>query len=401
MLFATLKDRLLKPVRLDLNRAAMVVGVVCAAALTLHTGLAVARSGALEQGDAVRRISGLTRGEFTDIALARITAQMDTSAFNLALRHDPLRVVKDSEGGLPGAQPSLLIFRPVDGAEARRINGAIPFSADGVAPAAPFVLQAKSPAERERAIRCLANAVYYEAALEPVDGQRAVAQVVVNRLRDPNFPKSVCGVVYQGWERVTGCQFSFTCDGALVRQPIPALWNRSRRVAEAALNGYVQTEVGAATHYHADYVAPYWAPTLSKISQIGAHIFYRWPGDAGLAGALVARYAGGEMRLSEAVLRGIAARPRPAEDKAAPDQVAGAEVKTVHQVDPVTGEARTRVSVSLTPFARRQATPEEIAKINALLEARYPSKPKAAAPPASSAAPETPTAEAIPAVTAD
>ncbi len=80
-----------------------------------------------------------------------------------------------------------------------------------------------------------------------------MAQVVLNRVRDPNYPKSICGVVYQGWERTTGCQFSFTCDGALLRPPIGVLWQDDRKIAEEALDGYVQKSVGVATHYHADY----------------------------------------------------------------------------------------------------------------------------------------------------
>ena len=101
-------------------------------------------------------------------------------------------------------------------------------------------------------------------------------------------------MVFQGSDRPTGCQFTFTCDGSLAHKPDPAAWSRARTVAEAALNGYVMKRVGLATHYHADYVAPYWSPTLIKVSVIGAHIFYRWSGGMGLPPAFSARYAGGE-----------------------------------------------------------------------------------------------------------
>lgn len=161
----------------------------------------------------------------------------------------------------------------------------------------PFVLQAADPAERETAVNCLAEAVYYEAGFEPVTGQRAVAQVVVNRVRDRNFPGSVCGVVYEGAGRKTGCQFSFVCDGSLRRRPPGAAQlARARVIAEQALSGYVVTEVGTATHYHTDWVDPYWRPSLDQITQVGDHVFYKWPGKAGRPAALSAgRYAGGEV----------------------------------------------------------------------------------------------------------
>ena len=99
---------------------------------------------------------------------------------------------------------------------------------------------------------------------EPLEGRRAVAQVVLNRMRHPAFPKSVCGVVYQG-ARAPVCQFSFVCDGSLYRRPALGAWKEAERIAAAALDGFVERSVGAATHYHADYVAPYWAPRLAKI----------------------------------------------------------------------------------------------------------------------------------------
>jgi len=110
-------------------------------------------------------------------------------------------------------------------------------------------------------------------------------------MRHPAFPKSVCGVVYQG-ARDPVCQFSFVCDGSLYRRPEIGAWKVAERIAAAALDGYVEKVVGAATHYHADYVAPYWAPRLAKIAQIGAHIFYRWPGAWGSTAAFTGRYIG-------------------------------------------------------------------------------------------------------------
>jgi spore germination cell wall hydrolase CwlJ-like protein len=160
----------------------------------------------------------------------------------------------------------------------------------------PFVLRTTSAAEREQAIGCLAEAIYYEAGFEPVAGQRAVAQVILNRVRDRNFPNTICGVVYQGWERGAGCQFSFVCDGSRSRRP-PGIteWARARRVAEQALAGYVAEEVGTATHYHVTRSGAWWKGSVVKVTELGDHVFYRWPGRAGTPAALQDSYRGGEL----------------------------------------------------------------------------------------------------------
>lgn len=145
-----------------------------------------------------------------------------------------------------------------------------------------------------RAAECLAQAVWYEAASESEAGQRAVAQVVLNRVAHPSWPSSVCGVVYQGSERSTGCQFTFTCDGSLARRPNGASWARAQRIAAEALNGSVYAPVGLATHYHTLWVSPYWAGTLDHIGSIGAHRFYRNRGATGQASAFSAGYTGVE-----------------------------------------------------------------------------------------------------------
>jgi spore germination cell wall hydrolase CwlJ-like protein len=144
------------------------------------------------------------------------------------------------------------------------------------------------------ALDCMTAAIYYEAANEPISGQRAVAQVILNRVRHPAFPNTVCGVVFQGADRATGCQFTFTCDGSLARRPSLALWSRARAIAAASLNGFVETSVGHATHYHASYVLPYWAPKLTKLTTIGTHIFYQWKGGWSAPTAYTARYSGNE-----------------------------------------------------------------------------------------------------------
>lgn len=151
-----------------------------------------------------------------------------------------------------------------------------------------------SGVDRSRALECLTAAVYYEAASESDQGQRAVAQVVLNRVAHPSYPNTVCGVVYQGSERRTGCQFSFTCDGSLARVPSRFFWQRAMGVAQAALAGYVERSVGLSTHYHTIAVHPYWAPSLHHITTIGAHRFYRFGGAAGQPAAFRFAYAGGE-----------------------------------------------------------------------------------------------------------
>jgi len=138
-----------------------------------------------------------------------------------------------------------------------------------------------SVSDRDNAITCLAAAAWYEAGNDP-EAQRSVIQVVLNRLKHPNFPKTICGVVLQGAQRSTGCQFTFTCDGSLVhRRPSSAAWNMARLRAQAALDGSIDTNVMQATHYHADYVAPWWSQHLEKLAKVGRHIFYRWPGVEG------------------------------------------------------------------------------------------------------------------------
>jgi hypothetical protein len=159
--------------------------------------------------------------------------------------------------------------------------------------AAAFV--GRTPLDRLRALDCLAQAIYYEAGNESEEGRRAVAQVVLNRVRNPAFPDSVCGVVYQGPLRVGGgCQFTFTCDGSLARAPVGPRWAEARRIAREALAGRSFAPVGLATHYHADYVAPSWAPGLIPLGAIGAHLFYRMPGSAGAPAAFTAAYSGRE-----------------------------------------------------------------------------------------------------------
>jgi Cell Wall Hydrolase len=188
-----------------------------------------------------------------------------------------------------------LVALPTDdplaqGAESGRELGAL---IDVGAAARPF-FGAGAGISHLRASECLAQAVWYEAASESEAGQRAVAQVVLNRVAHPAWPNSVCGVVYQGSERSTGCQFTFTCDGSLARRPSGMSWARAQRIADEALAGSVYAPVGLATHYHTLWVNPYWASSLDHIGTIGAHRFYRNRGTSGQAAAFKGGYAGFE-----------------------------------------------------------------------------------------------------------
>jgi hypothetical protein len=124
---------------------------------------------------------------------------------------------------------------------------------------------------------CLAQAIYYEARSESVDGQMAVAEVIVNRARSSVYPSTYCGVVYQGSERTTGCQFTFTCDGSLNQRPRGEAWLRSQAMAAEVMMGFMRPITHRATHYHTVAVDPVWSSNLVKTTRIGAHIFYRFP----------------------------------------------------------------------------------------------------------------------------
>ncbi len=185
----------------------------------------------------------------------------------------PRRVVPQAE--LPPVEPVTFVQLAPD--DARAFNASVPFSTAPNPAARPF-RYAGSDDDRARATDCLAAAVLYEAG-DDATGERAVAQVVLNRLRHPAFPKTVCGVVFEGSERSTGCQFTFSCDGALTRwKPSEAGWTRARDVAAQALAGFVYKPVGYATHYHTDWVVPYWQSSLDKIAKVGTHLFFRWAG---------------------------------------------------------------------------------------------------------------------------
>ena len=268
----------------------------------------------------------------------------------LALRHDPALRRADLWDRPPGwsrfdlGRVPDLGFTVETGQNATEINSLRPFADLPIRPMRPFVLKADAD-DSARAQQCLSQAIYYEAAREPLRGQQAVAQVVLNRVRHPAYPKSICGVVYQ--ERGAAHRLPvpppparriLRCAGRPAGDPKRPVQDMARR----ALAGYVDKDVGSATHYHAQYVSPYWAPTLVKMTQVGQHIFYRWTGPWGEPPAFTGRYAGREDELSPELLASLDPRTQgllapqaqgiPAERKITL-AVAG-EVRTYNVVDP-------------------------------------------------------------------
>jgi spore germination cell wall hydrolase CwlJ-like protein len=143
-------------------------------------------------------------------------------------------------------------------------------------PMSPAQLLDLQGAEYDKAEKCLAQAIYFEARAEPVRGQQAVAQVVLNRVFSPYYPKDVCSVVYQNAHRHLSCQFTFACDGKPEAIRERGSWARASRIARQALHAnFWLPEVAKATHYHATYVSPNWIRDMKVMVKHGVHIFYR------------------------------------------------------------------------------------------------------------------------------
>lgn len=265
-------------------------------------------------------------------------------------------VRSSSSNGLAGSDipappaPEPQLVKPLTAEEALAANDELPFVKNGIERASSFGMGdlLADPIAYKAALDCLTAAVYYEAAGEGDQGQRAVAQVVLNRVRHPAFPATVCDVVYQGSERQTGCQFTFTCDGSLSRRPSRAGWDRARKIATDALAGSVDPSVGMATHYHANFVVPYWAPNLDKIAAIGAHIFYRWPGYWGRRQAFTQRYTGETMPEAPNIDLGFASEP------VGEDPLRGSQTNPVDLVGPLPMGLRPTVDESKRELVRDQ-----------------------------------------------
>ena len=124
-------------------------------------------------------------------------------------------------------------------------------------------------------LECLTEAIYFEARGEPTDGQIAVAEVILNRVDTKNYPDTICDVVNQGTGRLHACQFSYTCDGLPEAVTEPWAWDRAARIASRLMAGAPRVLTKQATHYHADYVDPYWAKVYPRVAKVGQHLFYR------------------------------------------------------------------------------------------------------------------------------
>ncbi len=185
----------------------------------------------------------------------------------------------------PNARLQLVAERTSDGLRARGVGALVTNGADTHAMLVQAALRgsfADAAAEPDRAINprelsCMAQAIYYEARGESYRGQVAVGEVVMNRVRSGIYPGSICGVVYQGSHRATGCQFTFTCDGSLDRGPKGPAWARAQAVARQVMLGYTRPITARATHYHTAAVDPYWSSSLIETGRVGDHIFYRFP----------------------------------------------------------------------------------------------------------------------------
>lgn len=252
------------------------------------------------------RIQGATAAGFTEEALAAATG-LDESALTIARRHDPYLVAGADQRD---RQAELLTARLEQLRASQAGSGLRRVSLTGNAPAQPFRLGGALEASRD--LDCLTEAVYYEARGEGRDGMRAVAQVVLNRVRHPAYPKSVCGVVYQGSNRSSGCQFSFTCNREVLGRRNAAAWDRARTIASGALSGQVFGTVGNATHFHTTAVNPNWRHSLVRVAQVGDHLFYRFSGRAGSRAAFA--YAGRPSTASDSAPRVVQASLNTAQD---------------------------------------------------------------------------------------
>jgi hypothetical protein len=143
--------------------------------------------------------------------------------------------------------------------------------------AASLMLRPELGPDGARDLDCLTQAVYYEARGESALGQAAVAQVVLNRVRHPAFPKTICAVVFQGaGGRKADCQFSFVCDGSMRQRLDPEAWDRAQHIAARALSGVRLAEIGNATHFHAVRLGPQWGDGLVKVATVGLLVFYKF-----------------------------------------------------------------------------------------------------------------------------
>jgi spore germination cell wall hydrolase CwlJ-like protein len=263
----------------------------------------------------------------------------------------PLRIARTAPPAdvVPTVPPMELA--PIAEDDARAANARIPLMTKGFVAARPFLYPGAGD-DRGRARDCMAAAMLYEAG-DDAKGQLSVGQVVINRVRHPAFPKSICGVVFQGSERTTGCQFTFTCDGALNRRYSAAVWDRARDHADRMLAGLTDPAVGLATHYHTNWVRPYWSDSLEKIAIVDTHLFFRWPGYWGTPGAFRGAVSGNDAPVAKmAALSPLHALGLPIEAVSTDAPAAAGEARVVAGA----GEAAGRDTIYIQ--LDRRAAPE-------------------------------------------
>ncbi|MDO9338871.1 MAG: cell wall hydrolase [Caulobacter sp.] len=264
------------------------MGLIVAAAYVAGT------ADAREQNVRMADMAEAAGGGYSEVALRDRVLDLDPAALALARRYDPMLTTGGAQRDRQTALEVGRLGRIDPPATASFVNGGKPaagvvlrasFGGPFNPAAAPFRLTGALDASRD--LECLTQAVYYEARGETPAGQAAVAQVVLNRVRHPAFPKSVCAVVFQ---RAFGvCQFSFACDGSMRRGHEAGAWGRARKVASRAISGEVMAGVGNATHFHTLNVSPGWGPRMVRVQQVGMHIFYRFGGGRGAPGAFDGR----------------------------------------------------------------------------------------------------------------
>jgi spore germination cell wall hydrolase CwlJ-like protein len=287
----------------------------------------------------VSRLSGAAAQGFSEQALGESIAGRDSSAVALARRFEGSPTATAAAADRQAADLAQRLENKAGKHGLRDLfTNALKFSATPAA--APFQASALDQA---RELDCLAQAVYYEARGETPAGQAAVAQVVLNRVRHPSFPKSICAVVFQGAQTGRGCQFSFACNGSTHGGRESGAWDRAKRIASRAFDGQVMADVGNATHFHVISVAPQWAG-LMRVAQVGAHVFYRFGGRAGAPQAFTV-----EPRLIEALTEPVAV------DAAAIGMAASKVVGDAVKVEAVPAVNDSSAAVKAEPAAKPEA----------------------------------------------
>lgn len=270
------------------NPRALIVAASLGSVVGLALGasyLAGGMANAVSTHAKIERLAGAASGGFSDQALRAGIKTSTGSVLQMALRHDTGFVPSATRRDLQTAVLSARLERRanIEGLVTGKLEVrhlALQANYASTVAARPYPLQQSDALRDSRDLDCLTRAVYYEARGETPSGQAAVAQVVLNRVRHPAFPKTVCGVVFQRTQGGQSCQFSFACDGSQKTRRDSIAWHRAERVAARALDGAVMTSIGNATHFHTTHVAPEWGNSLLQVAQIGLHVFYRFSGRA-------------------------------------------------------------------------------------------------------------------------